>query len=45
MATFGALLLARHPVLRELGAAVAVGCAVSMAITLFVSLRQGERTP
>jgi hypothetical protein len=46
MATFGALLLARHPVLRELGATVAIGCALSMAIALFVSLRQGrEGTP
>jgi hypothetical protein len=42
MATFGTLLLARHPVLRELGATVAIGCAVSMAFALLVSLRHEE---
>lgn len=40
LATFGILLLARHPVLRELGATVTIGCAVSLAFALFVSLRR-----
>jgi hypothetical protein len=42
LATFGILLLARHPVLRELGATVTIGCAVSLAFALLVSLRGGE---
>jgi len=41
LATFGSLLLARHPVLRELGATVAAGCAISVAFALLVPLRQG----
>lgn len=46
LVTFGILLLARHPVLRELGATVTIGCAVSLAFALLVSLRgAGERAP
>jgi hypothetical protein len=42
MATFGVLVLARHPVLRELGATVAIGCGVSLAFALFFRLPEGE---
>ena len=38
LATFGVLVLARHPVMRELGVTVAVGCGVSLAFALFVRL-------
>lgn len=43
LATFGVLVLARHPVLRDLGATVAIGCAVSLAFALFVRLDETER--
>ncbi len=39
LATFGILILARHPVLRELGITVSIGCAVSLAFALFLRLR------
>jgi hypothetical protein len=38
LATFGVLVLARHPVMRDLGATVALGCSVSLAFALFVRL-------
>jgi predicted exporter len=38
LATFGVLVLARHPVMRELGITVAIGCGVSLAFALFVRL-------
>ncbi len=38
LATFGVLALARHPVMRELGITVAVGCGISLAFALFVRL-------
>jgi len=40
LGTFGVLLLARHPVLRALGATVTIGCAASLAFALLVSLRE-----
>jgi hypothetical protein len=36
LASFGVLLLARHPVLRDLGATVTIGCGVSLAFALFL---------
>jgi hypothetical protein len=39
LGTFGILLLARHPVLRALGATVTIGCAASLAFALLISLR------
>jgi hypothetical protein len=38
LATFGVLVLARHPVMRELGITVAIGCGVSLVFALFVRL-------
>jgi hypothetical protein len=38
LATFGVLLAARHPVMRDLGTTVALGSAVSLALALFVRL-------
>ncbi|HET9598471.1 MAG TPA: hypothetical protein VFP65_22980 [Anaeromyxobacteraceae bacterium] len=38
LASFGVLVLARHPVLRDLGATVALGCGISLAFALFVRL-------
>jgi hypothetical protein len=38
LATFGVLVLARHPVMRELGITVAIGCGVSLAFALLVRL-------
>lgn len=38
LATFGVLILARHPVMRDLGATVALGCSVSLAFALFVRI-------
>ncbi|HEX9051270.1 MAG TPA: hypothetical protein VF841_12130 [Anaeromyxobacter sp.] len=38
LATFGVLVLARHPVMRELGVTVAIGCGISLAFALFVRL-------
>ena len=38
LATFGVLLLAEHPVLRDLGATVAAGCGLSLAFALLVRL-------
>jgi hypothetical protein len=42
LATFGVLVLARHPVMRELGITVAIGCGVSLAFALFVRLPAAE---
>ncbi len=42
LATFGVLVLARHPVLHELGATVAIGCGVSLVFALFFRLPLGE---
>jgi hypothetical protein len=38
LASFGVLVLARHPVLRNLGVTVAVGCGISLVFALFVRL-------
>lgn len=38
LATFGVLVVARHPVMRELGATVAIGSGVSLLFALFVRL-------
>lgn len=38
LATFGVLGFARHPVLRDLGATVAIGCGVSLLFALFLRL-------
>jgi hypothetical protein len=38
LATFGVLVLARHPVMRQLGITVAIGCGVSLAFALFFRL-------
>jgi predicted exporter len=43
LATFGVLLLARHPVLRELGATVAIGCAASLTFALLFRLPATHR--
>ena len=43
LATFGVLLLARHPVLRELGATVAIGCAASLTFALLFRLPAAQR--
>ncbi len=43
LATFGVLVFAQHPVLRDLGATVAIGCAISLAFALFVRLDEGAR--
>lgn len=46
MATFGVLLFARHPVLKDLGMTVSVGCLISSLIALFVAPRlSGEGQP
>jgi hypothetical protein len=45
LATFAVLWSARHPVLRELGATVTLGCAVSLAFALFVRLPAGDEGP
>jgi predicted exporter len=45
LATFAVLWSARHPVLRELGAIVTLGCAVSLAFALFVRLPAGDEGP
>jgi hypothetical protein len=42
LATFGVLVLAEHPVLRSLGAVVAAGCGLALAIALFVRLAPGR---
>jgi hypothetical protein len=36
LATFGILLVAKHPVLRDLGVTVTAGCVISAALALFV---------
>lgn len=38
LATFGVLAFARHPVLRDLGSTVVIGCGLSLAFALFVRL-------
>ncbi len=40
LASFGTLVLARHPVLRDLGITVALGCVVSLAFALFLRLQE-----
>lgn len=42
LATFGVLVLARHPVLHELGATVAIGCGVSLVFALVFRLPPGD---
>lgn len=41
LATFGALALAHHPVLRALGVTVVLGCGVSLALALLVRVAPG----
>lgn len=38
LATFGVLAFARHPVLRDLGSTVVIGCGLSLVFALFVRL-------
>jgi hypothetical protein len=45
LATFAVLWSARHPLLRELGATVTLGCAVSLAFALFVRLPVTDEGP
>jgi predicted exporter len=45
LATFAVLWSARHPVLRELGATVTLGCAVSLAFALLVRLPSADEGP
>jgi len=45
LATFAVLWSARHPLLRELGATVTLGCAVSLAFALFIRLPAAEEGP
>jgi hypothetical protein len=45
LATFAVLWSARHPLLRELGATVTLGCAVSLAFALFIRLPATEEGP
>lgn len=40
LASFGLLMLARHPVLRDLGLTVTLGCGVSLVFALFVRLEE-----
>lgn len=42
LGTFGVLLLAEHPVMRDLGWTVTIGCVVAAAVALFVKLRGEE---
>jgi predicted exporter len=39
LGTFGVLLLAEHPVMRDLGWTVTIGCVVAAVVALFVKLR------
>ena len=43
LASFGVLLFARHPVLRDLGVVVSIGCGIALAFALFVRLGPGAR--
>jgi hypothetical protein len=45
IATFGVLAFARHPVLRDLGFIVLLGCGLSLALALFVRIAPSERAP
>jgi len=45
LATFAVLWSARHPLLRELGATVTLGCAASLAFALLVRLPASEEGP
>lgn len=45
LATFAVLWSARHPLLRELGATVTLGCAVSLAFALFIRLPVADEGP
>lgn len=40
LASFGTLIVARHPALHDLGVTVTVGCAVSLAFALFIRLNE-----
>ncbi|MBF0440367.1 MAG: hypothetical protein HQK54_00530 [Oligoflexales bacterium] len=41
--TFGILIFVRHPVMRDLGFVVSLGCAVSLLVSIFFPLDLGER--
>lgn len=43
LATFGVLAFARHPVLRDLGTTVVIGCGVSLLFSLFLRLPARHR--
>jgi hypothetical protein len=42
LASFGVLVVARHPVLRDLGAMVSMGCGIALAFALFLRLPPGS---
>lgn len=42
LASFGVLILARHPVLRDLGIVVTIGCGVSLLCALMLDLVEGD---
>ncbi|WP_242392180.1 MMPL family transporter [Anaeromyxobacter oryzisoli] len=42
LASFGVLLVARHPVLRDLGAVVTLGCGLALPFALFLRLPPGR---
>jgi len=42
LATFGVLVLARHPVMRDLGLTTVIGCVISLLFVLFVKLPRSE---
>lgn len=42
LATFGVLVFARHPVLRDLGVTVVIGCGLSLAFAVVFRLRTGR---
>jgi hypothetical protein len=42
LASFGVLVVARHPVLRDLGALVSMGCGIALAFAMFLRLSPGS---
>ena len=45
IATFGVLAFARHPVLRDLGFTVLIGCGLSLVFALFVRVAPPKARP